>query len=164
MTIEDNRVYLVQELAFEGTILGEMSDRRSLIAEAHEIATGLPLLVGFIDIGEGSVRMSKTDAYAQSFGRIVFAPRAMRRFTAVHEIAHIVHQRSPYNGTPHGKEYRGVFVEMISMVYGQRYGELLRDAFLTSGLDVWYIGLPTLDDPLINIDALADATLGSRWL
>lgn len=165
MTIEDDRVYDVQVLAFEGTPLNDMADRRSLMAEAHEIATGLPVLAGPITIVEGNVRMTTHDAYAQSFGRIVFAPRTMRRFTAVHEIAHIVHRRSPINtGTAHGWEYRGIFADMIAIVYGERYGELLRDAFCEQGMSVSHPALPRTGVPLIDIDALADATLGSRWL
>ena len=164
MNREDQRVYAVQVLAFEGTSLNDMADRRSLMAETREVVTGVPLLAGSVTIEEGSVRMSVADAYAQSVGRIVFAPRTMRRFTAVHEIAHIVHHRSHLSGTDHGPEYRGIYVDLITIVYGRRYGDLLHDAFVSTGLAVTKAHLPMTDAPLINIDVLTDATLGSRWL
>lgn len=166
MTIEDQRVYEAQRIAFEGTPLGDMMDRRSLILETREIATELPVLVGQITVGEGNVRMTKTDAYAQPMiNRIVFAPNVMGRYVAVHEIAHIVHRRSPIKtGTSHGWEYRGIYADLIAIVYGHRYGELLRDAFCQYAMSVSNPALPQTGTPLIDIDALVTSAQESRWL
>jgi hypothetical protein len=164
MTIEDERVYEAQRIAFESTPLGDMMDRRSLILEAREIATELPVLVGPVTVEEGSARMTKTDAYAQPLiNRIVFAPNVMGRYVAVHEVAHIVHKRSPIKtGTSHGWEYRGIYADLTAIVYGHRYGELLRDVFCSFGMSVSNPALPQTGVPIIDIDAMADAT--SRWL
>jgi hypothetical protein len=167
-TIEDQRVYEAQQAAFEGTPLGDLTDRTSLILETREIITELPLLVGEVVVEEGRTSMTKTAAYAQPGfhripSRIVFAPNVMARFIAVHEVAHIVHSRSNLNtGTSHGWEYRGIFADLTAIVYGDRYGELLRDAFCEYGMSVSNPALPRTGVPIIDIDRLADMT--RRWL
>jgi hypothetical protein len=165
MSREDEHVYTVQDEAFRDTPLGDWHDRSSLILEAREIAAECPVLVGPVWVVEGSVHMTSAAATARP-GRktITFAPRAMNRYIAVHEIAHIVHARSGMGGRGHGPQYRGIFVEMTEIVYGERYGILLYEAFLTAGLPVASARLPKTGTPIIDIDKLVESVQEVRWL
>lgn len=165
MSAEDDTVYDVQWQALEGTPLGDMMDRSTLIAETREVATRCPLLVGEVQVVEGSVRMTKFDGVARAaIGQIVYAPRTMPRYTGVHELAHIVHRRSNLGGRSHGPEWRGVYVDMLRIVYGEVYGDLMREAFYLSLIPADDIRLAAASAPLIDIDALTAVTQKVRWL
>jgi hypothetical protein len=162
-TIEDRKVYGLEGLAFTDTPLHDQVDRHSLIAEVAEIQRGVPHLTGEITAEESSVRLTTAAAYAQG-QRIAFAPRWSSRYVAVHEVAHIVHYRAKLGGNSHGAEYRGIYAELVSLVYGDRYGRLLREVFIEAGLLIHPVSLGHLPKPIIDIDALAAATQEVRWL
>lgn len=164
-TVEDTLVYRTEALAFSDTPLNDLQDRSSLILETREITTECPVLVGKLTVEEGPVSMTVTNAYAQpGLNRIVFAPKPMYRHIAVHEIAHVVHHRLNTGGRQHGPQWRAVYVDMISITYGDHYGDLLRQAFTEVGLTLGFAGLPASGTPIIDIEALAAATQRSRWL
>jgi hypothetical protein len=164
-TREDERLYEAQRLAFAGTPLMDMFDRHSLIAETREIATNpwVTPFVGQVEVGEASVRLAKWTAYANG-QTIRFAPNICSRYVAVHELAHIVTRRAHIEGTTHGSGYRAIYAELTAVVYGPQYGRLLREAFLEQGLSVGPALLPLPAKPIIDIDRLADASSGVRWL
>jgi hypothetical protein len=164
---EDTAVYHAEELAFEDTPIGDRQDRLSLISEAREIAADSWVVpfVGQVHVEEASTRLASSVAYAKG-QTIRFAPNVMPRYVAVHEIAHIVHCRSKrtHQERSHGPEFRALYAALIAIVYGERYGRLLREAFIESGLSLGPAVLPLPSAPLIDIDRLADMTLGVRWL
>jgi hypothetical protein len=165
-TTQDERVYDAQRLAFEGTPLGDMFDRRSLIAETREIAEHpwvLPF-VGQVYVGEASVRLATQAAYAQ-YQTIRFAPNIVGRHVAVHELAHIIARRAHVDEREHhGPGYRAIYAELAAVVYGPHYGRLLREAFFEQGLEVGPAKLPLPVSPIIDIDRLAEVGSGVRWL
>lgn len=162
-TNEDRLVYDLEYAAFEGTPLGDRMDRHSLIHDVHEIVDHCFHLTGDITVEEGHVRMTRTAGYAQG-QRIVFAPNRLGRYVAGHEVAHVVHRRVKTGGTSHGPEWRAVYAEMTSIVYGERYGRLLREAFMSASLPVHATLLPHPPKPIIDIDVLARASQEVRWL
>lgn len=163
MNREDEALYNAQAQAFEGTPLGDYFDRRSLMAEVQEITNRLNHLTGDIEVSEARATLVKHAAYAQG-QRIKFAPTDMSRFIAIHEVSHVVHVRSKLGGRSHGPEYRAIFAEMVEIVYGPNFARLLREAFSQLSLDVHPATLPKLAEPIIDLEALADATRESRWL
>jgi hypothetical protein len=164
VTVEDDRLYVAEDLAFAGTPLGDQCDRRELISLTREIAADprLVAFVGDVTVGESRSDMTRMGAYAR--GTVVkFAPRRIPRFVAVHELAHVVHDRSGLGGTSHGPEYRGVYVWLVGAVHGAQYAAQLRETFVLSGLGVADVGLPTVEGPpVVDIDTLAAATI--RWI
>lgn len=162
---EDEHVYLTEQAAFEGTPLDDMHDRSSIILECREIITECPVLVGPVTVLEGRVNMTRYGGIARPGRRtITFAPRMMGRYLAVHEVSHIVHARSGLGGRSHGPEWRGIYVDMVEIVYDVRYAHLLRHAFLEAGIPANGPFLPKTGQPIINIDALTDVTRTVRWL
>lgn len=163
--IEDRTAYEAEVIAFADTPLGDNWDRRSLITETMEIANDpwvLPF-VGEVHVSEASARLTSCVAYARG-QTIRFAPTSTHRSTPVHELAHVVHTRCRAGGTSHGAEWRTLFVELTAVVYGDRYGDLLRHAFLSHGLSLTSAVLPRPQHPIIDIDRLADASREVRWL
>jgi hypothetical protein len=164
-TIEDECVYDAQRLAFAGTPLIDMFDRRSLIAETREIATNpwITPFVGQVTVEEATVRLAKWTAYVED-QTIRFAPNIVSRYVAVHELAHVITRRAHIVGTAHGPGYRAIYAELTAVVYGPQYGQLLREAFYEQGLSIGPAILPLPAKPIIDIDRLADASRGVRWL
>jgi hypothetical protein len=164
-TIEDEAVYDAQRLAFAGTPLADKFDRRSLIAETREIANNpwIVPFVGQVTVEEASVRLTQWAAYANG-QTIRFAPNIVSRYTAVHELAHVVAKRAHVGGTSHGPGFRAIYAELAAVVYGFQYGRLLREAFHEQGLEVGPALLPLPASPIIDIDRLADAGSEVRWL
>ena len=165
MSAEDDLLYAAEDLAFQGTPLGDRMDRTTLMAEVKEIARhpAVSPLCGNVAVGETTVRMVSSAAYAQG-QTIKFAPNRMQRFVAVHELAHVVFRRTGIPGTSHGPEYRAVYVDLVTIVYGIRYGNLLREALHEMGLSLHTLMLPLPGSPVIDIDRLADMSGGSRWI
>jgi hypothetical protein len=164
MSVEDDRLYAAEDLAFAGSPLGDQCDRRELISLTREIAAD-PRLVAFIgDVTVGESRSDMTRAGAYAKGSVIkFAPRRMSRFVAVHELAHVVHHRSGMGGSSHGPEYRASYVWLVGAVHGAQYADQLRETFVLSGLHVTDVSLPTIEGPPVNdIDQLAAATV--RWI
>jgi len=140
-------------------------DRHSLIAETNEVIRHNPLMMKGIRVREGHVNMTRAAACANQY-EVIFAPRAVWRFTVAHELAHSVHIRMSSGREPdHGHQWRGVYADLIDIIYGGDYKQRLLTAFDQANLIVTPANLPiSLDGPLIDITALIEASQPSRWL
>lgn len=158
--------YRAEDSAFVDTPAGDRFTAASLMAETLEIARHPAIwpMVGDVDVIEGPVTMHATTASATD-QLIKFAPGRSPRFVAVHELAHVATRRSGLRvDGVHGSTYRAVYLALVESVYGRYYADLLRHGFAECRLDVADVNLPIAPTPVLDIDALAQASGGSRWI
>jgi hypothetical protein len=164
----DDITYAAEDLAFEGTPLGDRLDRTALIAETLELTANPNVYArtGAVHVAEASTRLVRSSAYARG-QEVRFAPTRMLRLVAVHELSHVAHRRwrPRQPDASHGPEYRAVYLAMVGTCYGGRYVRLLREAFHEMRIppDPSLIMLYP-DRPAIDLDVQEDVSRGVRWL
>jgi hypothetical protein len=158
--VKQVHAYAAQDVAFDDTKLDERPGYRTLVADTEALTSnrwwadrGLPQVtieqivsnsIGG-DAGNNHVRYTHT------------APRR----TVAHELAHVATDALVGHGVqPHGPEWRGLYVALVSVLYGHQYGARLHKAFLDNDLDVdLVVGMPHTT-PLVDIDKLGGVIQG----
>lgn len=155
---EDQAVYDAQAEAFRDTPLDDRLSEESLRLMALEavdtwwwkLRTAEPVKVGY-----GNPRMTWGGLGGRSGVR--FNARGASRFVVPHELAHTLTHRL-HRDRKHGPVYRGEYVFVVSAMFGNHYGELLRKVFEQFALPVDLAHYFEMREPMIDIDRLSAAT------
>jgi hypothetical protein len=152
--------YAAQDVAFDDTMLGERPGYRTLVADTQALTSSR----WWTD--RGLPQVTTEQIVSNSIGgdagsnHVRYTHGACRRVVA-HEMAHVATDALVGRGVqPHGPEWRGLYVALVSVLYGQHYAARLHKAFLDSDLDVDLVaGLPRTT-PLVDIDKLGGVIRG----
>lgn len=160
-TKEDQLVYDLQRIAFDGTPLDDRLDRRILIAQTealqHNVLLG-PMVGPIVVVEEDARRVSSAGRCARDGSWIAYSANRQHHWVMAHEVAHAIHARSHLGGRPHGPEYRAFFVWTVGALHGDHYADTLRSTFEMGGAPVADVMMPPYGQPVHDVDALAAET------
>ena len=153
--------YLAEELAFEGTTLGERPGGPALRAAAQAALTsgwwraevGDPALVRRVH-----VRSAGDSHWAPSTGTLAVDP-AESWFVVTHELAHVA---DCGGGAVHGARWRGWDVVLTAAVFGEAFGRRLARSFADLGLEIEPMSSVPPPEPLWPVVA-ADRSRRGGW-